>query len=70
MNATVDALTDLERRLTEALSDALSAAECARLESEARLAAALMADERIGPPNQPPAESPPRRSWWPFRRAG
>ena len=69
MNATVDALTDLERRLTEALSDALSAAECARLEFEARLAAALMAEERIVPPNQPSAESPPR-SWWPFRRAG
>src|SRR5215203_2098808 len=54
MNATVDALTDLERRLTEALSDALSAAECARLEFEARLAAALMAETaaaaRISPP--------------------
>ena len=33
MNATVDALTDLEHRLTQALSDALSAAECARLSS-------------------------------------
>src|SRR5829696_5040549 len=43
MNATVDALTDLEHRLTEALSDALSAAECARLEFEARLAFALEA---------------------------
>ena len=70
MNATVDALTDLERRLTEALSDALSAAECARLEFEARLAAALMAEERIVPPNQPPAESVRRPSWWLFRRAG
>jgi hypothetical protein len=68
--ATVDALTDLEHRLTDALSDALSAAECARLEFEARLAAALMAEERIVPPNQPPAESPPRRLWWSFRRAG
>ena len=67
--ATVDALTDLEHRLTDALSDALSKAECARLEFEARLAAALMAEERIVP-NQPSAESPPRRSWWPFRRAG
>src|SRR5829696_948474 len=44
MNATVDALTDLEHRLTEALSDALSAAECARLEFEARLASALEAE--------------------------
>ena len=68
--ATVDALTDLEHRLTDALSDALSKAECARLEFEARLATALMAEERIVPPNQPSAESPPRRSWWPFRRAG
>ena len=48
--ATVDALTDLEHRLTDALSDALSKAECARLEFEARLAAALMAEERIVPP--------------------
>jgi hypothetical protein len=45
--ATVDALADLEHRLTDALSDALSKAECARLEFEARLAAALMAEERI-----------------------
>jgi hypothetical protein len=69
MNATGDALNDLEHRLTEALSDALSAAECARLEFAARLAFALE-EERIVPPNKPPAESPPRRSWWPFRRAG
>jgi hypothetical protein len=70
MNATVDTSTDLEHRLTEALSDALSAAECARLEFAARLAFALEAEERIVPPNQPPAESPPRRSWLPWRRAG
>jgi len=69
MNATGDALTDLEHRLTEALSDALSKAECARLEFAARLAFALEAEERMVPPSQPPA-SPPRRSWWPFRRAG
>ena len=50
MNATVDALTDLEHRLTEALSDALSKAECARLEFAARLAFALEAEERIVPP--------------------
>ena len=70
MNASVDALTDLEHRLCEALSDALSKAECARLEFEARLAAALMAEDRIVPPNQPSAKSPPRSSWWPFQRAG
>ena len=70
MIAPVDALTDLEHRLTDALSDALSKAECARLEFEARLAAALMAEERIVPPNQPSAESPPRRGWWSWRRAG
>ena len=63
MNATVDTSTDLEHRLTEALSDAF-------LEFAARLAFALEAEERIVPPNQPPAESPPRRSWLPWRRAG
>jgi hypothetical protein len=68
--ATVDALTDLEHRLTEALSNALSAAECARLEFEARLAFALEAEEHIVPPNKPPPESTPRRSWLPWRRAG
>ena len=49
--STGDALTDFERRVTDALSDALSTAECARLEFEARLAAALMAEERIVPLN-------------------
>ena len=68
--STGDALPDLERRLTDALSAALSDAECARLEFAARLAFALAAEVRIVPPNQPSAESPPRRSWWPFRRAG
>jgi hypothetical protein len=68
--STGDALPDLERRLTDALSAALSDAECARLEFAARLAFALEAEERIVPPNQPPAESPPRRSRLPWRRAG
>ena len=36
--STGDALPDLERRLTDALSAALSDAECARLEFAARLA--------------------------------
>jgi|SoiMethySBSTD1v2_1073268.scaffolds.fasta_scaffold841528_2 hypothetical protein len=67
--ATVDdALPDLERRLTDALSAALSDAECARLEFAARLAFALEAEERIVPP--PPAESLRRRAWLPWRRAG
>jgi HD-GYP domain-containing protein (c-di-GMP phosphodiesterase class II) len=79
MNATVDALTDLEHRLTEALSDALSKAECARLEFEARLATALAAEiadlmtqaNARRPASLPSAaESPGRRSWWPWRRAG
>ena len=78
MNATVDALTDLEHRLTEALSDALSKAECARLEFEARLAAALateiadfmtQANARRPASLQSAAESV-RHSWWPWRRAG
>src|SRR5215207_1266155 len=43
--ATVDdALPDLERRLTDALSAALSDGECARLEFAARLAFALEAE--------------------------
>jgi len=76
MNATGDALNDLEHRLTEALSDALSKAECARLEFEARLAIALAAEIAAAanarrPASLPPAaESVPRRSWWPWRRAG
>jgi len=79
MNATGDALTDLEHRLTEALSDALSKAECARLEFEARLAAALATEiadlmaqaNARRPASLPPvAESVHRRSWWPWRRAG
>jgi hypothetical protein len=41
------ALIDLEHRLLDALSDALSNAECARLEFEARLATALAAEERL-----------------------
>ena len=79
MNASVDALTDLEHRLCEALSDALSKAECARLEFEARLAAALATEiadlmaqaNARRPASLPPvAESVHRRSWWPWRRAG
>jgi hypothetical protein len=72
--ATVDALTDLERRLTGALSDALSDAECARLEFEARLSSALEAEIACKPASpglcRPPmAGESVRRSWWPFRRA-
>ena len=75
MNATVDTSTDLEHRLTEALSDALSAAECARLEFAARLAFALEAEiacKPAGPSLCPPMarESVRRRSWLPWRRAG
>src|SRR3954454_14323673 len=59
--ATVDALTDLEHRLTDALSDALSKAECARLEFGVRLAAALEAEiacKPAGPsPRRPPMPS-------------
>jgi hypothetical protein len=46
--AAVDALTDVEHRLTDALADALSEPECARLEFEARLAIALEAEESDG----------------------
>ena len=62
MNATVGALTVLEHRLTEALSDALSKAECARLEFEARLAAALateIADLMAQANARRPASLPP-----------
>ena len=64
--STGDALPDLERRLTEALSDALSEAECARLEFAARLAFALEAEiaaaanARRPASLPPPAESVPR----------
>jgi hypothetical protein len=78
--ATVDAaLPDLERRLTDALSAALSDGECARLEFAARLAFALEAEiadlmthaNARRPASLPPAaESGRRRSWWPWRRAG
>ena len=74
MNATVDTSTDLEHRLTEALSDALSKAECARLEFAARLAFALEAEIACKPasPGRPSmaSESSVRRSWLPWRRAG
>jgi len=78
MNATGDALTDLEHRLTEALSDALSKAECARLEFAARLAFALEAEiadvmaqaNARRPASLPSAAESVRRSWWPWRRAG
>jgi hypothetical protein len=71
------ARTDLEHRLTDALSDALSDAECARLEFETRLATAL-ADElaeiarKLASPGlyRPPMPlRPERREWWPWRRA-
>jgi hypothetical protein len=39
--AAVDALTDVEHSLSDALADALSEAECARLEFEGRLATAF-----------------------------
>ena len=75
--ATVDdALPDLEHRLTEALSDALSKAECARLEFAARLAFGLEA-ETVAAANArrpaslpPPAESVRPRSWFSWRRVG
>ena len=57
--ATVGTSTDLEHRLTEALSDALSAAECARLEFEARLAAALMAETAAAANARRPVSLPP-----------
>ena len=72
--ATVDALTHLEHRLTDALSDALSKAECARLEFETRLAAALAAELacKLASPGlcRPRPLKPERRSWLPWRRAG
>ena len=75
--ATVDdALPDLERRLTDALSAALSDGECARLEFAARLAFALEAEIACKPAGpslcRPPMarESVRRRSWLPWRRAG
>ena len=40
-------MNTLEHRRMDAPSDALSDAECAGLEFEARLAAALMAEERV-----------------------
>ena len=71
MNATVATSADLDRRLTEALSDALSAAECARLEFAARLAFALEAEERVGPrPMEPPPDRRRAPAWLPWRRAG
>src|SRR6478672_10325443 len=60
--ATVDALADLEHRLTDALSDALSKAECARLEFEARLAAALAAELTAAANARRPASLPPTES--------
>ena len=77
--ATVDdALPDLERRLTDALSAALSDGECARLEFAARLAFALEAEiadlmtqaARRPASLPPPADSVRRGSWWPWRWAG
>jgi len=78
MNATGDTLNDLEHRLTEALSDALSKAECARLEFAARLAFALEAEiadlmaqaNARRPASLPPSAKSVRRSWLPWRRAG